>query len=378
MKKHQMVDLSGQYKKIKPEIDAAIQSVIDSSAFINGQEVKDFQKNLEAYLGVSHVIPCANGTDALQLALMALELKPGDEIITTTFTFVATVEAISILGLKPVLVDVKAETFNIDINQIEMAITPRTKAIIPVHLYGQCANMEIIMDIASRHNLFVIEDAAQSLGANYCFSNGLTKKAGVIGHIGCTSFFPSKNLGCFGDGGAVFTNNPEIAERIRCIANHGSKVKYFHETVGINSRLDTVQAAILNVKLKYLDQYNTAREKAADFYDSSLSGIPQITVPARRAYSTHIFHQYTLKLNGIKRVELVDFLAKKNIPTMVYYPVPMHLLKAYSSIGYKKGNFPVAEHLAENVLSLPIHTELTKTDLDFIASSVIEFINKKK
>lgn len=378
MKKHQMVDLSGQYKKIKPEIDAAIQSVIDSSAFINGQEVKDFQKNMEAYLGVSHVIPCGNGTDALQLALMALELNPGDEIITTTFTFVATIEAISLLGLKPVLVDVKAETFNIDINQIEMAITPKTKAIIPVHLYGQCANMEIIMDIAARHNLFVIEDAAQSLGANYCFSNGLAKKAGVIGHIGCTSFFPSKNLGCFGDGGAVFTNNPEIAEKIRCIANHGSKVKYFHERVGINSRLDTIQAAILNVKLKYLDQYNAAREKAADFYDAAFSGIPQLTVPARRAYSTHIFHQYTLKLNGIKRTELVDFLAKKNIPTMVYYPVPMHLLKAYSSLGYKKGDFPVAEHLAENVLSLPIHTELTKNDLDYIASSVIEFINQKK
>lgn len=376
MKKLQMVDLLGQYKKIKPEIDAAIQSVIDSSAFINGPDVKDFQKNLEAYLGISHVIPCANGTDALQLALMALDLKPGDEVITTTFTFVATVEAISILGLKPVLIDAKSETFNIDINQIERAITSKTKAIIPVHLFGQCANMEIIMEIAARHNLYVIEDAAQALGTNYCFSNGLTKKAGAIGHIGCTSFFPSKNLGCYGDGGAVFTNNDELAEKIRCIANHGSKVKYYHETVGINSRLDSIQAAVLNVKLKYLDQYNAAREKVANFYDNAFKGIPQLITPVRRAYSTHIFHQYTLKLNGIKQAQLAEFLAKKNIPTMVYYPVPMHLLKAYSDLGYKKGTFPVAEFLAENVISLPVHTELTKNDLEFISGAVIEFLNQ--
>ncbi len=371
-----MVDLSGQYQKIKPEIDAAIQSVIDSSAFINGPDVKDFQKNLEGYLGVSHVITCANGTDALQLALMALDLKPGDEVITTAFTFVATVEAISILGLKPVLVDAKTETFNIDINQIEKAITQKTKAIIPVHLFGQCANMEIIMDIAARHNLYVIEDVAQALGTSYSFSNGLAKRAGAVGHIGCTSFFPSKNLGCYGDGGAVFTNNQEFAEKIRCIANHGSRVKYYHETVGINSRLDSIQAAILNVKLKYLDQYNTAREKVANFYDNAFKGIQQLTIPARRAYSTHIFHQYTLKLNGINRPAMAEFLANKNIPTMVYYPVPMHMLKAYSDLGYKKGAFPVAEYLSDNVISLPVHTELTENDLDYIANAVIDFVNQ--
>lgn len=377
MKKLQMVDLLGQYTKIKPEIDAAIQSVFESTSFINGPDVLKFQKNLEIYLGVSHVIPCANGTDALQLALMSLDLKPGDEVITTTFTFVATVEAISLLGLKPVLVDANAETFNIDINQIERAITPKTKAIIPVHLYGQCANMETIMDIASRHNLFVIEDAAQALGAVYSFSNGLAKKAGVIGHIGCTSFFPSKNLGCYGDGGAVFTNNPDLAEKIRCIANHGSKIKYYHETVGINSRLDTIQAAILNIKLNYLDQYNEARQKAADYYDNAFINIPQLTIPVKRAYSTHIFHQYTLKLNKINRAQLIEFLTKKGIPTMVYYPVPMHLQKAYESLGYKKGAFPVAEELSEIVLSLPVHTELTKKDLDFISSTLVEFVSSK-
>jgi UDP-2-acetamido-2-deoxy-ribo-hexuluronate aminotransferase len=378
MKKYQMVDLLGQYKKIKPELDAAIQSVIESSAFINGPEVRDFQKNLETYLGVSNVITCANGTDALQLALMSLGLKPGDEVITTPFTFVATAEAIALLGLRPVFVDAKEETFNIDINQIERAITEKTKAIMPVHLYGQCANMETIMEIATRHNLYVIEDAAQSLGADYCFSNGMARKAGTIGHIGCTSFFPSKNLGCYGDGGAVFTNNNEIAAKIRSIANHGSKVKYYHEMIGVNSRLDTIQAAILNVKLKYLDQYNAARQRAADFYDHAFGNIPQLTIPARRAYSTHIFHQYTLKLNGINRQELVDFLNKKNIPTMVYYPVPMHLQKAYSFCGYKKGDFPIAEYLSENVISLPIHSEILKNDLEFISSAVVEFCNKRK
>ncbi len=378
MKKLHMVDLFGQYKKIKPEIDAAIHSVIDSSAFINGNEVKEFQKNLETYLSVSHVITCGNGTDALQLALMALDLQPGDEVITTAFTFVATVEAISILRLKPVLVDANPETFNIDINQIERAISQKTKAIIPVHLFGQCANMEEIMDIAARHNLYVIEDAAQALGSQYMFSNGLTKKAGVIGHIGCTSFFPSKNLGCFGDGGAVFTNNHELAQKIRCIANHGSKIKYFHETVGINSRLDTIQAAILNVKLKYLDQYNTARGKVADFYDSAFSNIPQLTIPRRRNYSTHIFHQYTLRLNGINRSEFIKYLSEKNIPTMIYYPVPMHLLTAYSSLGYKKGDFPIAEKLSEDVVSLPIHTEITGSSLELIASSVVQFLSNIK
>jgi UDP-2-acetamido-2-deoxy-ribo-hexuluronate aminotransferase len=372
-----MVDLFGQYQKIKPEIDTAIQSVIESSAFINGSEVDVFRKNLGTYLGVTNVTTCGNGTDAIQIALMALNLKPDDEVITTSFTFVATVEAIAILGLKPVLVDVNPETFNIDINQIERHITPNTRVIMPVHLYGQCANMETIMEIASRHNLYVIEDAAQALGADHCFSNGLAKKAGVIGHIGCTSFFPSKNLGCFGDGGAVFTNNNEFAERIQCISNHGSKIKYHHTSVGINSRLDTIQAAILNVKLKYLDQYNLTRQRNASFYDRAFEDFPEFKIPARRAYSTHIFHQYTLKLAGIERDKLVSYLSEKKIPTMVYYPVPMHLQKAYAYLGYKKGDLPVSEELAETVISIPVHTELKQEELDYIASSIIEFVKTR-
>lgn len=375
-KKIQMVDLKSQYEKIKNEVDAAIQQVINNTTFINGPEVKAFQADLEKYLGVKHVIPCANGTDALQIAMMALDLKPGDEVITADFTYVATAEVIGLLGLKPVLVDVLPETFDIDVAAIEKAITPKTKAIVPVHLFGQCANMEAVNALAKKHNLYVIEDTAQAIGADYKFKDGSTKKAGTIGTIGCTSFFPSKNLGCYGDGGALFTNDDELAKKIRMIANHGQSVQYVHDSIGVNSRLDSIQAAILRVKLRDLDNYATARNKAANYYDKAFANQPKIKTPVRATYSNHVFHQYTLQLNGIDRVALKEYLASKDIPAMVYYPIPLHLQKAYIDPRYKAGDFPVTEKLCACVISLPMHTELDEETLKYITDSVLEFINE--
>lgn len=369
-----MVDLKGQYLKIKSETDNAIQSVIDHTEFINGRAVNDFQKNIEQYLSVKHAIPCANGTDALQIAMMSLSLQPGDEVITSNFTFIATVEVIALLGLKPVLADVDPDTFLITPQSIEKLITPRTKAIVPVHLFGQCCDMEEILNIARKYNLYVIEDAAQSLGTDYIFSDGRKQKAGTIGHIGCTSFFPSKNLGCFGDGGALFTNDDELAVMIRSIANHGMKVRYYHDHVGINSRLDTIQAAILDVKLKYLDTYNLARQKAAAFYDDAFENNSHIQIPKRVKNSSHIFHQYTLVLKNVDRNALKAYLQEKRIPAMIYYPVPMHLQEAYKNLGYKEGDFPVSEKLCKTVISLPMHTELDIRQLEYISLSINEFI----
>lgn len=372
-----MVDLHTQYEKIKPAIDKAIQEVIDSTAFINGPAVKDFQHDLEQYLGVKHVIPCGNGTDALQIAMMALGLKPGDEVITADFTFVATVEVIALLGLTPVLVDVDPHTFNIDPAAIEKAITPRTRAIVPVHLFGQCADMDAIMDIARRHNLYVIEDACQAIGADFHSDEGWTRKAGTIGHIGCTSFFPSKNLGCYGDGGAIFTNDDELARMIRGIANHGMFVRYYHDYVGVNSRLDSIQAAILRVKLPHLDEYAAARNRAAAYYDQAFGNNPKLKIPARFPKSSHVFHQYTLVGQGIDRDGLIRFLAEKDIPAMVYYPVPLHLQKAYRTERYAEGDFPVTEMLSKNVFSLPMHTELDEEQLEYITRHVLEFVNSQ-
>ena len=372
-KKIQMVDLKGQYQKIKPEVDKAIAEVMDNTAFINGPAVKEFQADLEKYLDVKHVIPCANGTDALQIAMMALGLKPGDEVITADFTYVATAEVIGLLGLTPVLVDVYPDTFDINIEAIEKNITSKTKAIVPVHLFGQCADMERIMALAKKHNLYVIEDVAQAIGADYTFSNGTKAKAGTIGTIGCTSFFPSKNLGCYGDGGAIYTNNDELAAKLRMIAHHGQSVQYVHDVLGVNSRLDTIQAAVLKIKLNHLDEYASARNKAAAYYDKALSGNPKIKTPARVKNSTHVFHQYTLLLNGIDRNALREHLAKKGIPAMIYYPIPLHMQKAYQSSRYKQGDFPVTEKLCASVLSLPMHTELDEETLKYITDSVLEF-----
>ncbi|MFY9308935.1 MAG: DegT/DnrJ/EryC1/StrS family aminotransferase [Bacteroidia bacterium] len=375
-KKIQMVDLKGQYEKIKPQVDAAIQSVIDNTAFINGPEVKAFQAELERYLSVKHVIPCANGTDALQIAMMALDLKPGDEVITADFTYVATAEVIGLLGLKPVLVDVIPDTFDIDITAIEKAITPKTKAIVPVHLFGQCANMEALMALAKKYNLYVIEDTAQAIGADYFFKDGSKKKAGTIGTIGCTSFFPSKNLGCYGDGGAMFTNDDALAAKIRMISNHGQSVQYVHDSIGVNSRLDSIQAAILRVKLRDLDNYASARNKAANYYDKAFANHPKVKAPARASYSNHVFHQYTLQLNGVDRTALKEFLASRDIPAMIYYPIPLHMQKAYLDPRYKAGDFPITEKLCASVMSLPMHTELDEETLKYITDSVLEFLNK--
>ena len=372
----QMVDLKGQYAKIQQEVDEAVLNVIRSSAFINGPEVGAFRQELENYLSVKHVIPCANGTDALQIAMMALNLKPGDEVITASFTYVATAEVIALLQLKPVLVDVHPDTFNIDPVAIEKAITPRTKAIVPVHLFGQCADMEAILKIASNHNLNVIEDTAQAIGATYAFSDGRTARAGTMGHIGATSFFPSKNLGCYGDGGALFTNDDKLAEQMRMIANHGQTVRYYHDVVGVNSRLDSLQAAILRIKLRHLDAYSAARNAAASFYDDAFMNEPKLKTPARAKNSTHVFHQYTLITDGVDRFGLQDFLSTKGIPAMVYYPVPLHMQKAYVDPRYKEGDFPVTEELCKRVISLPMHTELSQEQLDFIVSSVKEFVGK--
>ncbi len=376
MEKIQMVDLLSQYHKIKEEIDKAVLDVIASSAYINGPEVKGFQADLEKYLGAKHVIPCANGTDALQVAMMALNLQPGDEVITASFTYVATAEAIALLKLKPVLVDVNPDTFNIDPAAIEAAITPRTKAIVPVHLFGQSADMEALMAIAKKHNLYVIEDTAQALGADYTFADGRTAKAGTIGTVGTTSFFPSKNLGCFGDGGAIFTNDDALAQKLRMVVNHGQSKQYYHDEIGVNSRLDSIQAAILRVKLRYLDTYAAARNAAAAAYDKGFADHKAITTPARDPRSSHVFHQYTLKLNGVDRFALRDFLMARDIPAMVYYPVPLHFQKAYTDPRYKAGDFPVTEALCECVISLPMHTELADEQQQFIIESVLEFINK--
>lgn len=371
--KIQMVDLKSQYKKIKTEVDAAIQNVLNSSAFINGPEVKAFQTELAEYLGVKHVIACANGTDALQIAMMALDLKPGDEVITADFTYVATAEVIALLGLKPVLVDVIPDTFDIDIAAIERAITPKTKAIVPVHLFGQCANMEALMALAKKHNLFVIEDTAQAIGADYFYSDGKKQKAGTIGEIGCTSFFPSKNLGCYGDGGAIFTNDDKLAAKISMIANHGQSVQYVHDSIGVNSRLDSIQAAILRIKLRQLDSYAAARNKAAEYYDKAFANNSKLKTPVRAKYSNHVFHQYTLQLNGVDRNAFREFLSQKGIPAMIYYPIPLHMQKAYLDARYKAGDFPVTEKLCASVVSLPMHTELDEETLKYITTSVLEF-----
>ncbi|MCW5906969.1 MAG: DegT/DnrJ/EryC1/StrS family aminotransferase [Chitinophagales bacterium] len=375
MKEIRMVDLATQYDRIKVEVDAAIAEVLTSTKFIKGPQVKSFEDNLAKYLGAKHVIGCANGTDALQIAMMALGYQPGDEVITASFTYVATAEVIALLKLKPVLVEVNPETFTIDPAAIEAAITPNTKAIVPVHLFGQCADMEPIMKIAAKHNLHVIEDTAQAIGADYFFADGAKSKAGTIGTIGTTSFFPSKNLGCYGDGGALFTNDDTLAKKIRMIANHGQSVQYVHDEIGVNSRLDTLQAAILDVKLKYLDEYAQSRRKVADYYDKAFAGLENVTTPVRAKNSTHVFHQYTLKLNGLNREEIRKKLEEKGIPTMVYYPIPLHEQKAYKDERYKEGAFPITESLCESVLSLPIHTEFGEEELKYVADNFISVVN---
>jgi dTDP-4-amino-4,6-dideoxygalactose transaminase len=373
-----MVVLKTQYHRVKNEIDRAILDVVENTAFINGPAVKEFQTGLENYMHVKHVVNCANGTDALQIAMMALDLKPGDEVITTSFTFVATVEVIALLQLTPVLVDALPGTYNIDPVALEKAITPKTKAIVPVHLFGQCADMESIMAIANKHNLYVIEDNCQAVGAYYTFSDGTRKQAGTMGHVGTTSFFPSKNLGCYGDGGAMFTNDDALAEKLRMISNHGMKVRYYHDSIGVNSRLDTIQAAVLNVKLGQLDTYIVNRQRAAAYYDHAFANHPNITIPARDPKSTHVFHQYTLVLKGVDRAALQAKLQEKGIASMVYYPVPMHMQKAYADARYKEGDFPVTEELSNNVMSLPMHTELTEEQLAYIVNGVIEAIIEKR
>lgn len=375
MKKIQMVDLQSQYYKIKSDVDNAVLNVMDSAAFINGPEVKLFQKELEEYLDVKHVIPCANGTDALQIALMALDLKEGDEVITSDFTFAATVEVIHLLKLKAVLVDVDYDTFTISTEQIKKAITPKTKAIIPVHLFGQCANMEEILKIAKEHDLYVIEDDAQAIGADYTFANGEVKKSGTMGTIGTTSFFPSKNLGCYGDGGAIFTNDDELAHKMRGIVNHGMYERYYHDEVGVNSRLDSIQAAVLRKKLPNLNLYNEARNKAADYYDEAFAGHTDILTPERAKDSTHVFHQYTLRILNGKRNELRDFLAEKEIPAMIYYPVALRKQKAYFQDSHD-ADFVNTDKLLEEVISLPMHTELDEEQLKYITDVVSEFMNK--
>jgi dTDP-4-amino-4,6-dideoxygalactose transaminase len=369
-----MVDLVGQYNKIKSEVDSAILDILSKASFINGPHVKNFQENLQNYLNVKHVIPCANGTDALQVAMMALNLQPGDEVITTTFTFIATAEVIALLRLTPVLVDIEKDSYNIDPEAIERAITPKTKAIVPVHIFGQCANMEAIMDIARRHNLYVVEDNAQAIGAEYTFSDGTVKKAGTIGTIGCTSFFPSKNLGCYGDGGALFTNDDALAEQIRVVVNHGMKVRYYHDYVGVNSRLDTIQAAVLDIKLKHLDEYIKARQYAAAYYDKAFSVTDKIITPKKSGFTTHVYHQYVMVLNGVDRAKLMEHLQSKGISCAIYYPVPLHEQKAYQDPRYKKGDFPVSEYLCENVIALPMHTEFTDEQLDYVTSTILNFI----
>lgn len=374
MRKIQMVDLIAQYQEIKPEVEKAFSGILENAQFINGPEVKEFQKELEDYLGVKHVIPCANGTDALQIALMALGLKPGDEVITPSFTYIATTEVIALLGLKPVFVDVDKDTFCIDSAQIEQAITSKTKAIVPVHLYGQAANMTEIMSVADKHGLFVVEDNAQAIGCDYKGSG----KTGTIGHIGCTSFFPSKNLGCYGDGGAICTNDDELADKMRMIANHGQSKRYYHDIVGCNSRLDSLQAAVLRIKLRRLDDYLNARRAVADHYDQFLSQFEGLKTPVRNDYSRHVFHQYTLTLEGYDRDALNAYLAEHDIPSMIYYPVPAHRQKMFESFGSEATELPVTDWLTERVISLPIHTEFDQEQLDYITHHLGEFFKNNK
>ena len=373
MREIQMVDLKAQYERIGSEIDFAIKSVLKSTAFIKGPDVKLFEEELQTFMGVKHVISCANGTDALQLAMMALRLKPGDEVITTNFTFIATIEVVGLLGLNPVIIDVDPDTYLIDIEKVKKAITPKTKAIIPVHLFGQNTDMEQLLELANKNNIAIVEDCAQSIGSDYIFSNGTRKKSGTIGQIGCTSFFPSKNLGCYGDGGALYTNDDKLADEIRCICNHGMKTRYYYEMLGVNSRLDTIQAAILRVKLKHLDEYNAARLSVANHYDKELGKLSGIKVSRRVSNSTHIYHQYTFRVLNGKREELKKFLEATGIPNMIYYPVPLHVQNAYKHLGYKDGDFPVTEMLCKEVLSLPIHTEMTTEQLEFITNKIREF-----
>ncbi len=373
-----MVDLKTQYENIRSEIDNAIFSVINSTAFIKGPEVKLFEEELQAYLGVKHVISCANGTDALQIAMMSLGLKPGDEVITTNFTFIATVETVALLGLKPVIVDPEPGNFNISVKEIKKAITLKTKAIVPVHLFGQCADMEGIMKLAKENNLLVIEDAAQATGTDYILPGGEIRKAGTIGNAGTTSFFPSKNLACFGDGGAIYTNDDDLAKKLRSIANHGMKIRYHYDDIGVNSRLDTLQAAILRVKLKHLDRFNNARKAAADYYDKALAGCYEIAVPEREKYSSHIFHQYTIRVKNGRRDELKKFLDENKIPSMIYYPGPLHMQEAYRYLGYRESDFPVTNLLCREVLSLPIHTEMDEEQLDHITRNILKFFERQQ
>ena len=376
MKPVQMLDLKTQYHHIKNDIDKAVIECLESTEFINGKKVKEFAENLATYLDVKHVIPCANGTDALQIAMMALDLKEGDEIIIPAFTYVATAEVIALLKLVPVMVDVDASTFNITADLIKPAISNKTKAIVPVHLFGQCCEMEAIIELAKQNNLFVIEDNAQAIGADYFFSNNKKSKTGTIGDIGCSSFFPSKNLGCFGDGGAMFTNDDDLAKKIKMIANHGQEVKYFHKVVGCNSRLDTLQATILNIKLAQLNNYLKARQNAADFYDNELKNIQGLQIPFRSSTSTHVFHQYTLQIKNGKRDALKKYLESKNIPSMIYYPMPLNEQEAYKNISKTIGSLAVSKKLSETVLSLPMHTELNIAQLSFITQTVKDFISK--
>lgn len=374
-----MVDLSRQLESIKVEVDSAIQGVLEASNFIQGEPVREFEKNLAEWVGAKHVISCANGTDALQLSFMALGLKRGDEVIVPTFTYVATAEVIALLGLSPILVDVDSQTFNIDIETASPLVTSRTKAIVPVHLYGQCANMEQIMKFAESHNLYVVEDTAQAIGAEVKFSDGSIRKAGTIGHIGTTSFFPSKNLGCFGDGGAIFTNDDNLAAELKMIANHGQRIKYYHDVVGVNSRLDTIQAAILDVKLKHLNSYCEARQKAAAYYDSALKDLEQITIPFRSSFSTHVFHQYTIKVDeGYSRDKLKFYLAEQGIPSMIYYPLPLHKQKAYSEFMREDMDYPISNMLCNSVLSLPMHTHLKQDELEYIVDHLKRFFQIEK
>lgn len=382
MRKIQMVDLQGQFEGIKDRVNHSINEVLESAAFINGPEVQQFQKELEAYLGVKHVIPCANGTDALQIAMMGLGLQPGDEVITANFTFAATVEVIALLNLTPVLVDVEADTFNIDPEAIRRAITPKTKAIVPVHLYGQCANMEEIMAIAAEHDLYVIEDNAQGIGATYTFADGTKKKSGTMGHVAATSFFPSKNLGCYGDGGAIFTNDDALAHTLRGIVNHGMYERYHHDVVGVNSRLDSIQAAVLRAKLPLLDTYNHQRRQAARTYNAAFRNHPHIVIPAlANACSAicdgcdcHVFHQYTIRITNGKRDALAKYLGEKQIPFGIYYPIPLHKQKAYADDRYKEVDFPVTNQLVTEVISLPMHTELDTEQLEYITTAILEFL----
>lgn len=373
-----MVDLKSQFAKIEAEVDSAMQQVFEHSIFINGPEVKSFQADLEKYLEVKHVIPCANGTDALQIALMSLGLKPGDEVITSDFTFAATVEVVGLLNLKHVLVDVDPDTFCISIEAIKKAITPKTKAIIPVHLFGQCANMDEIMQIAQEHDIYVVEDNAQAIGASYTSKNGETKKAGTIGHLGTTSFFPSKNLGCYGDGGALFTNDDELAKICRSIVNHGMAKRYYYDRIGVNSRLDTIQAAVLGIKLKNLDNYIASRQIAANYYNEFFSQIDGVTTPGFDPKSTHVFHQYTLKIDDIDQYEMQTYLKDKGVPAMIYYPVALHSQDAYGAENYSDEDFEVTNSLCKSVISLPMHTELESDQLQFICNTIKEYLDTKK